>query len=89
MNKYFFAVLDDKNICVDVRVYYQPLSSPPENYILVSEDDDVLYRKYENGQWSEEKYPPPEPEPRPTIEELIYAESLYHSALLELQMIGG
>lgn len=33
--------------------------------------------------------PTPQPEPQPTIDEQIYAENLYQTALLEMQMLGG
>jgi len=84
-----FALLNDENICFAIL---SSVKEPEQGNFVEVETNDLSvyeYRKYENGQWSEEKYFPPEPEPQPTIEELVYAENLYQTALLELQMIGG
>lgn len=84
----FYAILDENDICNFIVSYGQELENAPSNYVAIDEGQDVLWRKYENGKWSEEKYLPPEPEPQPTLDELIYAENLYQTALLELQMMG-
>lgn len=37
-------------------------------YFYLENPSDYLWRKYENGKWSEEKYPPPEPTPEPVFD---------------------
>ena len=53
-----FAILNKNNICESIVRYNQELRNPPENYILISENQDVLWHKYENGTWSNEKFEP-------------------------------
>lgn len=84
-----FALLNDENICFAIL---SSVKEPEQGNFVEVETNDLSvyeYRKYENGQWSAEKYLPPEPPIQTTIEEQIYAENLYQTALLELQMMGG
>lgn len=66
----WIAILDEDNVCYSVNRYQTPLETFPPNYIEIEEGQDVLWRKYENGQWSQEKYPP-EIESAETIEEKL------------------
>lgn len=85
---YFYAQLNENSICTGISSLSESVSAV--NMIMIeSADDDYLWRKYENGEWSEEKYLPPEPEPQTSLEEQIYAENLYQTALIEMQMLGG
>lgn len=73
MDKYYFAQLNPQDICETILIYNQPLQNPPDNYIPVAENQDVQWRKHENGQWSEEKFEPVPaiPEPiQPTNQEI-------------------
>ena len=85
----FYAQLNDENLVVGIS----QLAGEVENEKLIpipEFNEDLLFRKYENGNFSEEKYYPEiEPTSHTTIEEQIYAENLYQTALLEIQMIGG
>lgn len=57
MNFFYYAQLDDSGVCIGVSC----LSGEVEidNMVNIPEyDEDYLYRKYENEQWSEEKFIP-------------------------------
>jgi hypothetical protein len=85
---FIYAQLNENNICIGISQLIFKEEKP--NLIeLETVDQDKMYRKFENGRWSSEKFEPKE-EPMTTIEEQIYAESLYQTALLEMQqMLGG
>lgn len=85
----FYAQLNESNICIGISILKDEVNLP--NMIEIpSADEDYRWRKYENGEWSEEKFLPSDPEPLSTLEEQIYAENLYQTALLEMQqMLGG
>jgi hypothetical protein len=53
----FYAQLNENNICVGVSQLSGPVDAP--NMVQIdSVDMDKLWHKYENGQWSAEKYEP-------------------------------
>ena len=52
-----FMLYSDRELTGDSQYIYFNLENP----------SDYLWRKYENGEWSEEKFPPPEPEPEITF----------------------
>jgi len=65
-----YALLDSNNVCIGFSELSNEVKS--ENYIKINiKDDDLIYRKYIDGVWSEEKYIPPEPEQKETLEEKI------------------
>lgn len=83
-----YAQINEDKICIGVS----QLSSEVirGNMIEIpSSDDDYLWRKYENGNWSDEKFEPvPEPSDQPTTEEMInatYLETQYQTVLMEMQ----
>ena len=83
----YYAELNESNICIAIS----QLSGAVEQSNMIeipSADEHYRWRKYENGEWSEEKFLP-QLEPQVTIDEQIYAENLYQTALLEMQMLGG
>lgn len=84
----FYAQLNENNICIAISQLSGTVIK--DNMIEIpSFDSSYEWKKYENGQWSTEKFEPKE-ESIITIEEQIYAESLYQTALLEMQqMLGG
>ena len=73
----YYAQLNDGNICIGVQE--SPSLQPSEKLIQIENyDEDLLRRKYEDGVWSEEKFPPfPQPSPQEQIAmlELALAES--------------
>ena len=81
----FYAQLNDENICIGVQE--SPSLQPSEKLIKIeSYDEDLLRRKYEDGEWSEEKFPPfPQPSPQEQIDVLQAdnAELFYQNMLLE------
>lgn len=63
---FYYAQLNEENICISISGY----GSEMDHEILIaieSENYDYLWRKYENGEWSEEKFKP-EPQPQPPSE---------------------
>lgn len=57
-----YAQIDDRGICIGIC----QLSGEVDNSFLIpipEYSNDYLWRKYENGKWSEEKYELVEPEP--------------------------
>lgn len=66
-----YAQLNNDNICDG----YSNLSQVEDSSYLVplpgGWDPDLLWRKYENGQWSAEKFEPAPPTFRPTPESRI------------------
>lgn len=77
-----YAVIDDNGICFAIVPHdREDLDDIDERYIkLQSSDDDVLYRKYDNGMWGGERHPPEEPVYNPTAEELYRAANLLNHA---------
>lgn len=65
---YYIGVNKSTNIA-DFMPYSDTSLAEDNQYIYFDLDNpsDYLWRKYENGEWSEEKYPPPEPTPEPVI----------------------
>lgn len=65
---YFYAQLNENNICIGVS----QLSGPAEasNMIQIDTlDTDKIWRKYENGAWSTEKFEPDSSAPVTEFEE--------------------
>lgn len=61
-----YAQLDNINICIGFLITKKSIENP-KMIEIEGNQEDYLWRKYENGEWSEEKYPPPEPAPEPVI----------------------
>lgn len=53
-----YAILDENNICI-AQTEQTELVNKPDNYIEIEKGQDVLWRKYINGVFSDEKYEPP------------------------------
>ena len=82
------AELNENNIVIGLKMV-KSMIDDQKHVEIDSMNDDLLFRKYENGQWSEEKFLPPEPPLLPSIEEQILAENQYQTALLEITMMGA
>ena len=53
----YYAQLNENNVCIGISSLSGEVNAP--NMIQIPEySEDYLYRKYENGQWSEEKFIP-------------------------------
>ena len=85
---YIYAQLNENNVCVGISQLSGGVTA--DNMVRIDTfDQDKLWRKYENSAWSAEKFEP-QAEVQATIDEQIYAENLYQTALLEMQqMLGG
>lgn len=68
--EYNFAMLNENKICICVATYFQPLKNPPENLVGIEKGLDVQWRKYENNQWSIEKFEPVSTAPLTEFEQL-------------------
>jgi hypothetical protein len=84
----YYAQLNENNICIGISTLKTEMQADKLVKIPVY-NEDYMWRKYENGQWSDEKYLPSEPEPQPTIEEQILFETQYQTAILEIISLGG
>lgn len=77
MNCYFYAQLDENNICIAVSQLSGEINQV--NMIrLDNYDDSVLCKKYNNGVW--EEVPQVPVEPQPTEQEIIQAELMLNQA---------
>lgn len=57
MSMFYYAQLNDDNVCIGVSSLSGEVDV--DNMIRIdSNSEDYFYRKYENGEWSEEKYVP-------------------------------
>lgn len=87
----FYAQLDNENIVIGISQLNEEINI--SNMVLIdSFDDTLLSKRYnaETGEFEEVTQTElTEPIELPTIEEQIYAENLYQTALLEIQMLGG
>lgn len=64
-----YAQLNDSNLCVGISTLTTALADA--NLVEIPAfDEDYLYRKYENGTWSAEKYEPVPADPQPTNAEI-------------------
>lgn len=66
---YNYAQLNKNNICIGISQLSGEVSD--SNMVRIpNADPDYLWRKYENGQWSEEKYEPQITAPLTEFEEV-------------------
>ncbi|HBC94312.1 MAG TPA: hypothetical protein DCZ10_15795 [Pelotomaculum sp.] len=64
-----YAQLNENNICIGVSQLSGTVEAP--NMIQIDTiDTDKIWRKYENGQWSAEKYEPQSTAPLTEFEQL-------------------
>jgi hypothetical protein len=61
------AQLDENNICIGYGDLKDVESLPNLVYLPEGWDEDFLWRKYENGAWSADKFPPAPPVPGPDL----------------------
>ena len=54
----YLAELNENNICIGVKTVKSFIDDGKHVEIPASDFDYYSYRKYENGQWSEEKFMP-------------------------------
>lgn len=70
---YYYAVLNEENVCITVDERNQPLTNPPENYIPIGEVEAsyVQWKKFEDGAWSAESYEPEQEPEQPSMEDKV------------------
>ena len=87
----FYAQLNNENIVIGISQLNEEINI--SNMVLIDSFDDTLLNKRYNAETGEfEEVTQTELTELielPTIEEQIYAENLYQTALLEIQMLGG
>lgn len=84
---FFYAQLNEQNICTGVSTLSGEVSSP-DMVVIPDFDSDYLYRKYENGQWSTEKYEPQTTAPLTDYEQTKTRVDLLENAVNDL-VLGG
>lgn len=83
------ANLNDDNVCIGYASLKTIESNENLVYLPDGWDEDFLWRKYENGEWSAEKFEP-EYTPQPDrIAELEAQLALVQAALDDLLLGGG
>lgn len=88
------AQLDVNNICSGYGDLKRIESHPFLVYLPDGWNEDLLWRKYVDGQWSAEKYPPSQPEPGVSLEEQINTlkqrdSQMQQDISLILEFLGG
>lgn len=84
----FYAQLNENNICIGVSMLSGEVDAP--NMVRIDNlDTDYLWRKYENGQWSTEKYEPQTTAPLTDYEQTKLRVDLLENALNDLILGGG
>jgi hypothetical protein len=71
MEYFYYAQLNENNICVGVSMLSGVINEPDCVEIDGDNYDDYVGRKYENGTWSAEKFLPPTPVLQETLEQKI------------------
>lgn len=79
----YLAEINEENICIGVKQVNDYINDG-KHIKIDGLDRDYLWRKYEDGDWSEEKYFPDVNEP-PSLEEEILFENKYQTLLLEME----
>lgn len=82
----FYAVINKNNICEEVKMTKGKIDL--ENHIEVSDMGDYIWRKYENGEWSADKYEPVSTAPLNEFEKLKKDLELAQRAINDL-ILGG
>ena len=67
----YYAWLNNDNICVNIWALKGEVLAAPNTVKIPGYNEDYIHRKYENGQWSEEKFEPIQPPEVPIEEYLI------------------
>ncbi|MFZ5639071.1 MAG: hypothetical protein ACOY4Q_00005 [Bacillota bacterium] len=83
-----YAQLNENGVCIGVS----QLSGVVEQSNMIeipALDTDYLWKKYENGQWSAEKFEPQTTAPITEFEELKQRQELMQAALDDLILGGG
>jgi len=81
-----YAQINELNICIGVSSLAGIVKLP--NMIEIDEcDTDYLWRKYENGIWSAEKFEPTPPPPPPTPEQIRLNQLESENAFIALELV--
>ena len=84
----FYAQLNGNGICIGISMLSGEVNQP--NMIRIDDfNEDYLWRKYENGQWSTEKYEPQTTAPLTDYEQTKLRVDLLENALNDLILGGG
>ena len=82
---YRYAQIDENGIVVSDSHLSGEVHA--DNMIPIAEDFDLTNKKYENGEWVE--YIPPQPEPEPSVEEILESIAINTEYLVALQELNG
>lgn len=85
----YLAQLNENDVCIGIKQTIEMINDG-KHVVIDSYNDDYMYRKYENGQWSTEKYIPDSNQIKLTeFEEMKQRQELLQEALDELLLNGG
>lgn len=82
----YLAELNDDNLCVGIK-QVGAFIDDGKHVEIDNLDSSFLWKKYENGEWTVERFEPLNIESQPTIEEEILYENKYQTLLLEMGML--
>lgn len=83
------AELNENNICKGVKQVLEMINDGHHVEIENYDFDYYVYRKYENGQWSEEKFLPDAPQVELTRMEKLEKSQTDQDELIMQIMLGG
>lgn len=83
------AELNENGICISVKTTKNMIDDGRHVEIETPDFDYYVWRKYENGQWSQEKYPP-EPPLQETVEEKLarLEQQLQETTLIQYEALA-
>lgn len=85
---HYYAQINENGICVGVSSLSGEVQA--ENMIKIdSYSEDYLYRKYENGAWSKEKYEPQSTAPLSEFEQLKADNEMLKVMIADLALNQG
>ncbi len=83
----YYAQLDENNICMGISRLSGEVNQP--NMVRIDEfNENYVWRKYENGEWSAEKYEPQTDAPLTDYEQTKLRVDLLENAVNDL-VLGG
>jgi hypothetical protein len=83
------ALINENNICIGVQQALSMIDDGRHVEIENYDFDYYVYRKYENGQWSEEKFLPESPQVELTRMEKLEQSQAEQDELIMQIMLGG
>lgn len=83
---YIYAELNENNICIGLKVLSGRIDEDRSIQVEFF-DQNLLWRKYENGQWSAEKFEPQSTAPLTEFEQLKSDQEAIKQSIAELSFM--